>query len=220
MWQSGFPVVVTANHPSGLVDGMIMAEIVNRVRPDFRILTRSLLTGIPEVEEFMIPVPFPHEDNARELGLKMREDTMAHLKAGGVIVLFPAGRVAMSDTFFGPAVEGEWNVFTHKMVQRSGATIVPMKFAGQNSRAFLMANLMSATLRQGLLLHEIRRGLNKPVRPHIGEPIPASVLNDWEGNPRGFLAWLRAHTLALSEPEPARRWVDVAPFRRMAPGAS
>ncbi|MBP6738097.1 MAG: acyltransferase, partial [Rhodobacteraceae bacterium] len=49
------PVVVVANHPSGLVDGMIMAEMVNRVRSDFRILTRSLLTGIPEVEEFMIP---------------------------------------------------------------------------------------------------------------------------------------------------------------------
>lgn len=213
------PVVVTANHPSGLVDGMIMAEIVNRVRSDFRILTRSLLTGIPEVEEFMIPVPFPHEDNARELGLKMRELTMAHLKSGGVIVLFPAGRVAASETMFGTAVEAEWNVFTHKMVQRSGATIVPMKFPGQNSRGYLMANLLSATLRQGLLLHEIKRGLNKPARPHIGEPIPASVLNDWEGNPRGFLAWLRAHTLALSEPEPARRWVDVAPFRRMAPGA-
>mgnify|MGYP000564818964 CR=1 FL=1 len=63
------PLVVVANHPHGLVDGMIMAELVNRVRSDFKILTRSLLTGIPEVEQFMIPVPFPHEDNARELGL-------------------------------------------------------------------------------------------------------------------------------------------------------
>jgi putative hemolysin len=210
------PLVVAANHPSGVVDGMIMAEIVNRVRSDFKILTRSLLTGIPEVEQFMIPVPFPHEENAREMGLKMREDTMAHLAAGGAIILFPAGRVAHSETFFGPAVEGEWNVFTHKMVQRSGATILPMKFEGQNSRAYLIANLISATLRQGLLLHEIKRGLNRPSRPYIGEPIPATVLKDWRGNPRGFLAWLRAHTLALSEPEPARRRVDMAPFRRMA----
>jgi len=169
------PVVVVANHPSGVVDGMIMAEIVNRVRPDFKILTRSLLTGIPEVEQFMIPVPFPHEDNARELGLQMREDTMAHLKAGGVIILFPAGRVAHSETFFGPAVEGEWNVFTHKMVRASGATIVPMKFEGQNSRAYMIANLISATLRQGLLLYEIRRCLTRPSRPFIGEPSrPAS----------------------------------------------
>lgn len=213
------PLVVVANHPSGVVDGMIMAEIVNRVRSDFKILTRSLLTGIPEVEQFMIPVPFPHEDNSRELGLQMRNETMAHLKSGGAIILFPAGKVAASETFFGPAVEAEWNVFTHKMIRGSGATILPIKFEGQNSRAYMIANLISATVRQGLLLHEIKRGLNKPSRPYIGEPIPATVLKQWEGNPRGFLAWLRAHTLALSEPEPAKRRIDMAPFRRIAPGA-
>ncbi len=191
------PLVVVANHPSGLVDGMIMAEMINRVRSDFRILTRSLLTGIPEVEEFMIPVPFPHEDNARELGLQMRADTMAHLKAGGVIILFPAGKVAMSETWFGPAIEAEWNVFTHKIVRSSGATILPIFFPGQNSRAFLIANKLSDTLRQGLLLYEIKRSLFKPQRPVIGEPIPASELAKWDGNPRGFLAWLREHTLAL-----------------------
>lgn len=191
------PVVIVSNHPHGLVDGMILCELVNRVRSDFKILTRSLLTGIPEVEMFMIPVPFPHEENSRELGLEMRNLTMDHLKAGGVIILFPAGKVAMSETFFGPATEAEWNLFTHKMIHRSGATIVPVRFTGQNSRAFLIANKLSDTLRQGLLLYEIKRALFKPQRPHIGAPIPATVLKDWEGNPRGFLAWLRDHTLGL-----------------------
>ena len=191
------PVVVVANHPHGLVDGMVMAEIVNRVRSDFKILTRSLLTGIPEVEEFMIPVPFPHEENARELGLIMRDETMKHLRAGGVIILFPAGKVAMSQGWWGPAVEGEWNVFTHKIVKSSGATIVPMRFTGQNSRAFQIANQLGDTLRQGLLLYEIKRALFKPQRPHIGAPIPPEELAKWEGNPRGFLAWLREHTLSL-----------------------
>ena len=193
------PLVVVANHPSGLVDGMVMAEMVNRVRSDFKILTRSLLTGIPEVEEFMIPVPFPHEDNARELGLQMRDETMKHLKAGGVIILFPAGKVAMSEGWWGPAIEAEWNVFTHKIVRSSGATILPIFFPGQNSRAFLIANKVSDTVRQGLLLHEIKRALFKPQRPFIGEAIPASELSKWEGNPRGFLAWLRQHTLDLGK---------------------
>lgn len=196
------PVVVVANHPSGLVDGMIMAEMVSRVRPDFRILTRSLLTGIPEIEEFMIPVPFPHEANARELGLQMRDLTMAHLKNNGVVILFPAGKVASSETWFGPAVEAEWNVFTHKMIKGSGATILPIFFPGQNSRAYQIANKLAATLRQGLLLYEIRRSLFKPQRPYIGEPIPASELDKWEGNPRGFLAWLREHTLGLARSRP------------------
>ncbi|MFM2390633.1 MAG: hypothetical protein RLZZ437_2188 [Pseudomonadota bacterium] len=191
------PVVVVANHPSGLVDGMVMAEMVCRVRADFKILTRSLLTGIPEVEEFMIPVPFPHEDNARELGLQMRDETVRHLKAGGLIILFPAGKVAMSEGWWGPAVEAEWNVFTHKIVKSTGATIVPIFFPGQNSRAFLIANKVSDTIRQGLLLYEIKRSLFKPQRPVIGAAIPAEELKKWDGNPRGFLAWLREHTLAL-----------------------
>jgi putative hemolysin len=195
------PVVVVANHPSGLVDGMVMAELVNRVRSDFRILTRSLLTGIPEVEEFMIPVPFPHEDNARALGLQMRDETIRHLKAGGLIILFPAGKVAMSEGWWGPAVEAEWNVFTHKIVRSTGATIVPIYFPGQNSRAFLIANRISDTLRQGLLLREIKRALFKPQRPVVGKALPPEVLQDWEGNPRGFLAWLREHTLGLGHPK-------------------
>ena len=112
---------MVANHPSGLVDGMVMAEMVNRVRSDFKILTRSLLTGIPEVEEFMIPVPFPHEDNARELGLQMRDETMAHLKAGGRDHPVPGGQGRDVRRLWGPAVEAEWNVFTHKMVKSARA---------------------------------------------------------------------------------------------------
>ena len=192
-------VVVVANHPHGLVDGMIMGELVSRVRPDFRILTRSLLTGIPEIEEFMIPVPFPHEENSRELGLQMRDLTMAHLAEGGVVILFPAAKVACSETWFGPAIEAEWNVFTHKMITKSGAVILPIHFTGQNSRAYQIANKLAATLRQGLLLYEIRRALFKPQRPHVGMPISAEELDKWKGNPRGFLAWLREHTLSLGQ---------------------
>ncbi len=191
------PVVVVANHPHGLVDGMVLAEIVNRVRSDFKILTRSLLTGIPEIEEFIIPVPFPHEENAREAGLEMRQRAMEVLRQGGVIILFPAGKVASSETFFGPAIEGEWNPFTHKMIMRSGATVVPVHFTGQNTRAYQIANRLSATLRQGLLLYEIRKALFRPQRPVIGAPIPPEALREWQGNPRGFLTWLRGVTLDL-----------------------
>ncbi|MDR0810578.1 MAG: lysophospholipid acyltransferase family protein [Gemmobacter sp.] len=193
------PVVVVANHPHGLVDGMVMAEIVARVRGDFKILTRSLLTGIPEIEEFMIPVPFPHEENAREAGLEMRAQSMAHLKRGGVIILFPAGKVAVSERWWGPAVEPDWNPFTHKMIMRSGATVLPIHFTGRNSRAYQIADKISATLRQGLLLYEIKRALFKPQRPFIGEPIPPDALKVWDSNPRGFLAWLREHTLTLGQ---------------------
>jgi putative hemolysin len=193
------PLVVVANHPHGLVDGMVMAELIGRVRTDYKILTRSLLTGIPEIAEFLIPVPFPHEANAREESLAMRNECMNHLKAGGVIVLFPAGKVAASETFFGPAIEAEWNPFTAKMVARSGATVLPMYFSGHNTRLYLIANKLSATLRQGLLLHEIKAALNKPQKPVIGHPLHPDEMREGLKNASGFLAWLREHTLALRD---------------------
>ncbi len=193
------PVIIVANHPHGLVDGMILAELIGRVRTDYQILTRSLLTGVSEIEEFMIPVPFPHEENAREQSLDMRRRAMDYLTNGGVIVLFPSGVVACSETWFGPAIEKNWNPFTAKMIQRSGATVVPIHFPGQNSRTYQIANRISSTLRQGLLIHEVMHACGKPQKPIVGAPIPKETLKEWSSNPRGFVAWLRDHTMALGK---------------------
>ncbi|MBM1633450.1 lysophospholipid acyltransferase family protein [Sulfitobacter mediterraneus] len=194
------PVIVVANHPHGMVDGMIFADLIGRVRPDYRILTRSLLTSIDEVAgSYMIPVPFPHDPDAQRKGVEMRAKAMAHLKEGGVVALFPSGVVASSETWWGPAVEAEWNVFTAKMIRRSGATVVPMKFPGQNSRAYQIANKVSPMLRQGLLLHEIVHSCDKPQAPIVGHPIPQEEIDARADDPRGFMAWLREQTLGLTD---------------------
>lgn len=194
------PVIVVANHPHGMVDGMIFADLIGRVRPDYRILTRSLLTVIDEVAgSYMIAVPFAHDPDALQKGIAMRAAAMKHLKDGGVVALFPSGSVAASETFFGPAVEEEWNVFTAALIRRSGATVVPMHFPGQNSRAYQIANKLSPILRQGLLLHEIVHSLNKPQGPVVGEPLDHKEVAAWKDDPRGFMAWLRNHTLSLKD---------------------
>jgi len=194
------PVVVVANHPHGLVDGMILADLIGRRRSDYKILTRALLTGIDEVAaSYMISVPFPHEPDAQRKSVEMRAKAMAHLKEGGVISVFPSGVVASSDSMFGPAVEREWNVFTAQMIRRSGARVVPIFFPGSNSRWYQMANRISATLRQGLLLHEVVHSCNRPQRPVVGALVSDEKMKMLESDPRGFMEWLRAHTLSLGE---------------------
>ena len=192
------PVILVANHPHGLVVGMFLADLVGRVRNDYRILTRSLLTGIDEsAASYMIPVPFPHEADAQRKMLNMRAMAIDHLKRGGLIALFPSGVVATSETMFGPAVEAEWNVFTAKLIRTSGATVVPCYFAGANSRLYQIANRLSSTLRQGLLLHEIVHSLDKPQAPIVGTPVTPAEIATHAGDPRAFMAWLRDKTLAL-----------------------
>ncbi|PWK60131.1 acyltransferase-like protein [Roseicyclus mahoneyensis] len=194
------PVVFVANHPHGLVDGMILADLIGRRRADYRILTRALLTGLDEsASGYMIPVPFPHEPDAQEKMLQMRANAMAHLDQKGLIALFPSGAVAVADTMFGPAVEGEWNVFTAKMIRKSGATIVPCYFTGSNSRWYQIANRVSPILRQGLLIHEVVHSFDKPQAPIIGNPITPDQWQDRIERPRDFMAWLRARALSLKD---------------------
>lgn len=194
------PVVVVANHPHGLVDGMILADLIGRRRTDYKILTRALLTGIDEVAaSYMIAVPFPHEPDAQRKSVEMRAKAMAHLKEGGLISVFPSGVVATSDTMFGEVIEREWNVFTAQMIRRSGATVVPIFFPGSNSRVYQVANRISPTLRQSFLLHEVVKSCNKPQKPIVGQPIEAEKMKMLDSDPRGFMAWLRDHTLSLGK---------------------
>ena len=194
------PVIVVANHPHGLVDGMVIADLLSNHRLDFKILSRGILTGIDETAtSFMISVPFPHEEDAQRKGIEMRAAAMEQLENGGVVALFPSGVVASSDTFFGDPFEREWNVFTAKMIRRSGATVLPMYFPGSNSRWYQIANKISATLRQGLLLSEIVRSCNRPQSPVIGKPLTQDDIAPLMSDPRAFMAWLRQKTLGLRD---------------------
>ena len=190
-------LVITANHPHGLVDGMVLAELIGKVRTDYKILTRSLLTGVKQIDQFMIPVPFDHEENALKKGLEMRKSAMDHLENGGVVVIFPSGKVASSETMFGDVVEGDWNPFTAKLIQKSGANVVPIFFPGSNSRIYQIANQISATLRQGLLIYEVVHAMNKPQKPLVGSLIKQDEISVWKSDPRGFMRWLRERTLSL-----------------------
>ncbi|MGZ9812121.1 lysophospholipid acyltransferase family protein [Pseudoroseicyclus sp. H15] len=194
------PVVFVANHPHGMVDGMVLADLFSRVRDDYRILSRSILTGLDEsATKYMIPVPFPHEPDSQKKMVAMRAEAMGHLADGGLIALFPSGVVATAQTPFGPPIEAEWNPFTAKMIRRSGATVVPCFFPGSNSRWYQLANMVSPTLRQGLLIHEVVHSFDKPQKPVIGEPISAEECQERSVDPRGFMAWLRQRTISLKD---------------------
>ena len=194
------PVVIVANHPHGLVDGMVFADLIGRVRTDYRILTRAFLTDLDEdAGRFMIPVPFPHEEDAQAKMVEMRRRAMAHLNEGGVIAVFPSGVVASSNTLFGPMVEDEWNLFTAKMIRMSGARVVPVFFPGSNSRWYQMANQISPTLRQSLLLHEIVNACGKPQKPVVGHPFDAEEMKERLRDQRACMDWMREQTLNLKD---------------------
>jgi len=192
------PVVVLANHPTGPLDGVVLAWLVSQVRNDYKVLAREL-AGMRETGfgRYLIPVPFWSSPTARADGLRMRGEAMQHLSAGGALAYFPAGGVATSRSRFGPVEEGDWTVFTAKLIRDVQATVVPVHFPRGPSRLFRAVNGLSPVLRQGLLMHEAVRQRGRRQSPVIGAPIPPEAQKGWADRPREAMAWLREHTLSL-----------------------
>lgn len=196
------PLIIVSNHPHGLIDGLIMARLISHVRDDYQILTRALLVGVKRVEKYLLPVAFPHEEGAIRKNVEMRAKAIKALKEGHCIALFPAGTVSTSDTFFGEPTEREWATFTAKMIAQSGARVLPIYFTGRNTRWFHVANRLSDTLRQSLLLYEIRASFGKKQNPVIGQLIGPEDIEQFKTDREGLMAFLREETLKL---KPAKR---------------
>lgn len=193
------PVILVANHPTGPLDGIVFAKIVSQIREDYKILTRELMTMMEtSFGQYLIAVPFWHTADALEKGLRMRTQANQHLSSGGALAYFPSGSVATSDDWFGPPVEGKWNAFTAKLIRKSGATVVPVRFFGGPSRMYQIGNKISPVLRQGLLLREIVKQRGHPQSPIVGKPIPPHEYLNKSERPLEFVQWLRNHTLTLT----------------------
>ena len=85
------PVVFVANHPYGVLDGIVISWLVEKVRSDFVVLTHAVLRRAQEVHDFVLPIDFSGTEEAQETNLKSRAAARALLDKGGAVIVFPAG---------------------------------------------------------------------------------------------------------------------------------
>jgi putative hemolysin len=172
------PVVVVANHPYGVLDGIVLSWLVEKARRDFLVLTHAALYRAPEVRDFVLPIDFSGGAAATETNLRSRAAARAHLERGGAVVVFPAGAVSTAPDRLGrrPAVDSRWQPFVAQLIQRAEATVVPIWFGGQNSRLFQIASHISQTMRLALIFHEVETRIGGHLPVVVGAPVPYSAL--------------------------------------------
>jgi putative hemolysin len=192
------PVLFVANHPFGVLDGVALGWVTQRVRPDTRILTHSLLCQPPELKPHVLPIDFGGTRQAQANSLASRLEAQRLLRQGGAVAIFPAGGVATCQTPFArEAVDAPWHPFTAKLARTARATVVPIYFPGQNSRAFQLASHLGYSLRIALLFRETASRLGAAVDVAIGRPIPFEELEHLTDR-RALTLELRRRTLALA----------------------
>jgi putative hemolysin len=168
------PVIVAANHPTGVLDGLVLAEALREFRADVRILTNGLLARIPETAASCL---FVNPFGGREATLHNRAALrQAHewLRSGGALILFPAGEVAWRRTDTGRSADSPWHPAVGRLASSTGAEVVPAFLDGRNSALFYAAGRLHPLLRTASLGRELlnKRGTTCTVR--LGAPVRAS----------------------------------------------
>lgn len=192
------PLIVIANHPYGILDGLMMGHILSVVRGDFRILAHRVFRKAEELNKIILPVSFDETKEAVKLNLETRKTSLNYLGQGGCIGIFPGGTVATAERPFGQPMDPGWRTFTARMIAKSNATVVPIYFEGHTSRLFQLASHLHTTLRMGLLIKEFKKRVDTPVRVAIGEPIPRSEIDARSKDARALMDFLRKSTYELS----------------------
>lgn len=192
------PLVIVANHPFGVLDGLLISWLISLRRTDFKVLTNAILDGAPEARDWLLPIDFANTKAAQATNIATRAESLARLKNGECIIIFPAGGVSTSPTpFTRTAVDDTWKPFTAKLITHSQASVTPIFFEGQNSRLFQWASHMSIELRLALIFREVKRRVGTAVPVHIGETLSPESLAA-AGKRHELMSFLRNQTYQMA----------------------
>ncbi len=203
------PVLVVANHPFGGIDGIIMGNLLAKVRSDYKILGNYLLSYVEPIRPNLVEVdPFGGKD-ATVANVRPIKDSIRYLKEGHCLATFPAGEVSSLALRSNQVQDKPWSVMTARMARVTGATVLPVFFEGKNSALFYIAGIISPKLRTMFLLRELANKSGKTLNVKIGNPIPKSKIEAKEDD-EALSSYLRLKTYLLKDRE-------VRGFRRIFP---
>ncbi|NRB02231.1 MAG: lysophospholipid acyltransferase family protein [Rhodobacteraceae bacterium] len=199
------PLVLIANHPYGILDGLMLGNILSTVRGDFRILAHRVFRKAADLDRIILPISFDETKEAVKTNIETRKAALRYLDDGGAIGIFPGGTVSTSQKPFSRPMDPGWRGFTARMIAKSNATVVPVFFEGHNSRLFQVASHMHVTLRMGLMIREFKEKVDSPVRVVIGDPIGRDQLDPLRKDTKAMMEFLRKATYELA-PGPVKRF--------------
>ena len=198
------PTIIVANHPFGCLEGVALAHEVGKIRPDVKVLANKALSMFTELEELFIFIdPLRPKDPKNMTALKQCK---THLKQGGVLIIFPSGKVSEYYFLKRRICDDNWNRVAAQLARSCEASVLPVFFEGHNSKRFIRLAMLWSKLKLLMLFREVLKRRGTPIKMQVGQLLTPKQLAKLK-NVNTINDYLRAQTYALN-PQYIQTWPE------------
>ncbi len=148
------PVILVANHPTGLADGIAVAAALRGRRDDLWFLANAdALRVAPGLAELVVPVEWVQTKRTHAAARELLAAVARLHDQGRALVIFPAGRISYLS--WRGLAERPWQAAAVGLARRFDVPIVPMRILARNSALFYIFSQLGRELRDITLFHEL-----------------------------------------------------------------
>ena len=186
-------VVLVANHPTGILDGLALIKTVAAVRPDVKIVANEILSYAKPLKNIFITI-----NNMGDYASRQQiKNVQAHLQQQGALIIFPAGEVSR----FGlkGVKDGKWSSGFIRLAAAVRAPIVPIHIKGRNSIFFYLLSLIYKPLSTYLLVNEMFARKGQQLKIRIGKCIPYATWYDGKISAKKQAKQFKRHTYKIGK---------------------
>jgi putative hemolysin len=192
------PVLVVCNHPFGAAEALILATAIAPIRQDVRFLANDALEVFPELAPLLIGT---NPLRVSQGNLRSIRRCESHLEQGGVLVVFPAGRVSFRQRGEPRIADGEWNRIVGHLALRTEAGLLPVFFHGANGPLFHALGSVWDRAKLLMLPREMLRLKGRRIVFSAGRLLPAGYWRHMDAEQ--LTAYARVMTYLHETPESA-----------------
>lgn len=172
------PLIVVANHPTGLIEVLALDAMLLRRRPDVTLMTNYIFGTIPELQARYILVD-PEKRRRRNLNPQGWRQSFQWLERGGTLGVFPAGRVAGFHWRHMRIADMPWSPHIAAIARRTNTPVLPVFFHGRNNWLFQLAGILHPRLQDLMFVREIVNKRGRNLRATIGPVIEPGTLSSF-----------------------------------------
>lgn len=195
-------VVIIANHPTGIADGIAAWDALRGRRPDLCFYANAdAHRVVPGFSDVLIPVEWVEAKRTRDRTRTTLQMTRQAMEAERALAIFPAGRLARR-TPDGGLSDPPWMSSALSIARRHGAPVAPVHMTGPWSTLFHAFDRFSGELRDITLFHELLNKRGGRYTLTVGPLVPAHRLGpDAEADTLALKAYVE-HVLPVTPDRP------------------